>query len=86
MDAEAAVRAETAEAKSRAAIWAALDRKRGMGWSVEEETASRPVMPVGMSSMRLSSGTLRLGEEGLEGPVGPQWAGREPGEERKVEG
>ena len=35
--------------------------------------ASRPVMPVGMSSMRWSLGTLRLGAESLEGPVGPQW-------------
>ena len=75
VDAEAAVRAEKAEAKRRAAMCAALDRKRGMGWSVEVETASRPVMPVGMSSMRSSSGTLRLGEEGLEVPEGPREGG-----------
>ena len=75
MDAKAAVRAEKAKAKRRAAMWAALDRKRGMGWSVEVETASRPVMPVGMSSMRSSSGTLRLGEEGLEVPEGPKEGG-----------
>ena len=72
-----------------------------MGWLVEEEMASRPVMPVGMSAMRLSLGTLRLGEESLEGPEGPQWGeggrweetgadgnetgGGAPGEERKVE-
>ena len=86
MDAEAAVRAEKAEVKRRAAMWAALDRKRGMGWSVEVETASRPVMPVGMSSMRLSLGTLRLGEEGLEGPEGPTWAQGEEGEGTGADG
>ena len=65
-------RAEKAEAKRRAAMWAAQDRKRGMGWSEEVETASRPVMPVGMSSMRLSPGRLRLGVEGLEGLEAPR--------------
>ena len=99
MVAVVAMRAVKAEAKRRAAIWAALDRKSGMGWLVEEEMASRPVMPVGMSSMRSSLGTLRLGVEGLEGPEGPQWGegerwegsgaeepgGGAPGEGRKVD-
>ena len=65
-------RAEKAEANRRAAMWAAQDRRRGMGWSEEVETASRPVMPVGMSSMRLSPGRLRLGVEGLEGLEAPR--------------
>ena len=86
MVAVVAMRAVKAEAKRRAAIWAALDRKSGMGWLVEEEMASRPVMPVGMSSMRLSLGTLRLGEEGLEGPEGPTWAQGETGEGAGAEG
>ena len=100
MVAVVAMRAVKAEAKRRAAIWAALDRKSGMGWLGEEEMASRPVMPVGMSSMRSSLGTLRLGVEGLEGREGPQWGkgerrgegsgaeepgGGAPGEGRKVD-
>ena len=92
-------RAARAEARCRAAMWVALERKRGTGWSEEEETASRPVMPVGWSSTRLSLGMLRLGVEGLEGPVEPSrverrrgerpWAaeavGRAPGVGRKVD-
>ena len=81
-----AMRAQKAEAKRRAAIWAALDRKSGMGWLVDEEMASRPVMPVGMSSMRWSLGTLRLGVDGLEGPEGPQWGKGERWEESRAEG
>ena len=81
------MRAEKADAKRRAAMWAALERKRGRGWSVDVdvETASRPVMPVGMSSMRSSPGSMRLGEEGLEGPERPEWARQEPGDERVAE-
>ena len=71
---EAVMRAKKAEANRRAAMWAALDRKRCRGWSEAEETASRPVMPVGMSSMRLSPARLRLGEESLEGPEKPELA------------
>ena len=85
MDAVATVRAEKAETKRRAAMWAALERKRGRGWSEEEETASRPVMPVGISSMRWSSGRFRLGVEGLEGPEGPEVAEREKEAERGIE-
>ena len=99
VEAVAARRAAMAEAKCRAAIWVALERKRGTGWLEEEETASRPVMPVGWSSTRLSLGMLRLGVEGLEGPVEPSrvegrrghrpWAeeagGRAPGVGRKVD-
>ena len=95
----AARRAARAEAKCRAAIWVALERNRGIGWLEEEETASRPVMPVGWSTTRWSLGMLRLGVEGLEGPVDPSrvegrrgerpWgeeAGRgAPGVGRKVE-
>ena len=84
MDAVAAVRAEKAEAKRRAAMWAALERKRGRRWSEEQETASRPVMPVGTSSMKWSPGRLRLGVEGLEGPEGPEVAEREKGVERNI--
>ena len=79
------MRAEKAEANRRAAMWAALDRKRGRGWSEEEETASRPVMPVGMSSMRLSPGKLRFGEESLDGPEKPEQARRETEVEIVVE-
>ena len=39
------MRAETAEDRSRAAEWAAVDLKSGMGWEVEVEVevAPRPV-------------------------------------------
>ena len=48
-------REETARARSRAAMWEAVERRSGMGWSAEED-APNPVRPEAMSSTSPSPG------------------------------
>ena len=68
-----------AVASCRAARWVAMEWKSVMGKDKEKEHVSRPVIPVGRSSTRWSSGRLRLGEEGLEKPVATGGGGGERG-------
>ena len=72
------MREETADASRRAAMWAAFDRSRGRGKSVED--ASRPVMPEAISSTSSSQGIMRLGRAGLEDTRGTGGGGEDNAE------
>ena len=62
------MRAETAEDKRRAAEWAAIDLKSGIGWEleveVEVEKAPRPVMQAALSAIKSSPEGERMGVPG----------------------
>ena len=65
------MRAETADDKRRAAEWAAMDLKSGIGWElaveVEVERALRPVTQAALSTTRSSPEGERVGVPGREG-------------------
>ena len=64
------MRAETAEERSRAAEWAAVDLKSGMGWEVEGEVEKAPG-PVTLAALP----TMISPPEGEQRGV-PGWEGK----------